>query len=77
MRNIIGLLGCLFIILGCMTIVSNHNKQNNTRYDGTIVVTEKDGVKVFSLELDTDPQELDKQESVTFKVMSAEPSLEE
>lgn len=37
-------------------------------YSGTIVVTDEDGKRTFSLELDIDPEELAERNSVTFKI---------
>jgi hypothetical protein len=46
-----------------------HDARGETgRLGGNIVVTDKDGVKKFSLELLGDPNELDKQSEVLFKV---------
>ncbi len=51
--------------------------KSRTSYDGHIVVsTTEEGKKLFTLELDGDPHELEKRESVTFKIRS-EGSVEE
>lgn len=44
------------------------------KYAGSIVIYEKeDGVKLYSLEMDGDPEELDKMKEVTFRIGSSKP----
>jgi hypothetical protein len=46
-------------------------KVDQRQYDGKIVIgTSENGKKLFSLELDGDPEELEPKSSVTFKIVS-------
>ena len=47
---------------------------HSTEYAGTILVTQTEDKKIFSLELDTDPDTLEDADEVLFKV-NAHPSV--
>lgn len=65
--QIIGILAIFSTMLGLiLRRVSNH-------HDGKIVVeTSESGGKVFSLELEGDPVELEEKDSVSFKIVSGQ-----
>ncbi len=69
-EQVIGMLAVIATLLGvCLTISSRQYKVSGAAYDGQIVVSvPDDGPKLFSLQLDEDPEELEKKNSVTFKV---------
>ncbi len=51
--------------------------RNEHAYDGEMFVMDSDeGVRVFTLQLDRDPAELDQKNSVSFKVTKREPMAE-
>lgn len=52
----------IFIIL-----ISWH--ATNQKYDGTIVIKDEEGKRIFSLEIDIDPDEIEKMNVVVFKVV--------
>lgn len=53
------------LVLGFST--KSYNK-SDSKYDGTIDVEQKEDAKVFSLNLHSDPDELDQKNQVVFKV---------
>lgn len=56
----------LGVLLGLSTAAYN---ASDAKYDGSMIVEQKaDGKKVYSLELDSDPADLDQKKDVTFKV---------
>lgn len=55
----------LGVLLGFSTY---HYKQSGAKYDGTMRVTENDGVENYNLELDKEPDDLAKMKEVVFKV---------
>ncbi len=69
-EKVIGTLTVIAFILGiCLTISSRQYEASGAAYDGQIVVTMPEGgPKLFSLELDGDPEELDQKDSVIFKI---------
>jgi hypothetical protein len=62
---IIGVLFLMFIIIFEMVIWRKRRS-----YDGVIVITrDRTGKKLFSLELDKTPEEIEKMKSISFKVV--------
>lgn len=55
----------LGVLLGIST--AQYNKSEH-KFDGSIEVTETDGLKTFSLNLDSDPEDLLDKDEVAFKV---------
>jgi hypothetical protein len=73
-EQVVGTLAVLATFIGVVLGISTkHYEESGAAYDGQIVVSEVEGgSKVFSLELDGDPMELESKKDVTFKVASAE-----
>ncbi len=71
-EQVVGTLAVFTTFLGvCLGISSRQYEASGAAYDGQIVVnTPEDGPKLFSLQLDGDPDELDQKKSITFKVES-------
>jgi hypothetical protein len=73
-EEVVGTIACVEIFIGAVLGFSsvNYDKTHaapGVAYDGQIVVTQtEEGKKVFSLEFDGDPQNIDQQDSITFKV---------
>ena len=64
--TIVALDAFLGVLLGYSTQVY---KKSEDRYDGSIDIQEQeDGVKLFALNLNSDPNDLDKKKDITFKV---------
>lgn len=71
-EEVVGTIALLTTFLGVIVGVS-HSRYNNSTlaHDGHMVLTQDPGgVKTFLLELDGDPEELVKQDSVSFKVQT-------
>lgn len=73
-ENVVGSLALittfLGIVLGLTTRAYNKSEADT---DGKMLVsTTTEGTKVFSLELDTDPQDLEHQDKVVFKVVDSQ-----
>ncbi len=69
------------LLLGMVALVSFaiglYLIRNEHAYDGAIFVTASDeGGKVFTLQLDGDPDNLDQKDSVSFRVTKVEPMAE-
>lgn len=77
-KFVIGLLALISLLGGiCISISTKRYLESESFYDGKIVVSfPEDGPKRFSLELDGDPDDLDKKDFVAFKVISV-PSPED
>lgn len=65
-----------FYVLGCFAVVQTilgiYLYVMSNRYDGQMVVGDKeDGGKLFSLELNDDPEPLQNKESVSFRVIKS------
>lgn len=73
-RFVIGLCSLLSLLCGILLTVSTRRYlASEDLFDGKMVVSfPEDGPKRFSLELDGDPDDLDKKEFVTFKVISVD-----
>lgn len=55
---------------GTLFILSRQRRKN--KYDGQMIVVEKeDGGKIFSLELNGDPEDLQDKTSISFKVVQS------
>lgn len=63
--QIIGTLAVIAALLGMR--LNNEPKH----YDGQLVVERSEGGKLFSLQLNGDPEELEEQDSVSFKIVSS------
>lgn len=67
-----GILSILNVLMISVFLISRHQKNE---YDGQIVITDPDdGPKRFTLELNDAPEDLEKKDSVIFKIV---PSIEE
>ena len=69
-EEVVGTIAAVTTFLGIVLGISS-NQYNNTeaRYDGDMVVTEKDeGGKLYSLDLLSDPEDLDKKDELIFKI---------
>lgn len=69
-EDVVGSISVIATFLGvCLGISHSNYKNGDSRFDGSIVVEEtKEGRKLFALELRGDPDEIEKQGSLTFKV---------
>lgn len=68
-EEIVGSIVAVDTFLGVLLQISANNyKNSDARFDGTIGVFENDGKKVFTLNLDSDPEKLDEKDEVVFKV---------
>ncbi len=77
--TVVGTLAGITTFLGlCLDISAKHYDASDVAYDGQLVVIiPEDGPKVFALELDGDPEELEHKKSITFKVGPRRESIEE
>lgn len=77
-ESIMGSLAFLMLILGVfIRMAKKIYYGNDSRFNGYIDIQQTpDGRKLYSLELNSDPEEIDKMSSVTFKVGSVR-SLED
>lgn len=69
-EQIVGTLAALAIFLGVLLSISSRAyNSSDARFDGTLAVNHvNDDTKMFSLELNAQPEELEGKDSVTFKV---------
>jgi hypothetical protein len=67
---------CLFLIIGlivAIAIFANVLWLREKSHDGKIIITqEPDGRKLFSLEIDKTPLEIENMKTITFKVVQSE-----
>lgn len=57
-------------LLGALLFISSKSYEKNAKYDGAMnVAVDTEGKKTISLELEGDPDELDKKSEITFKVV--------
>lgn len=70
LKNVVGMLAIFAFVLGtCLVFSSRQYEESGAAYDGQmIVVIPEDGPKLFSLQLDGDPEELEHKKSITFKI---------
>lgn len=67
--EVIGTIAVLDTVLGGFIRQSNLKyKNSDERFDGSIEVSEEDDRKMFSLNLDSDPEKLDQKNEVVFRV---------
>lgn len=71
-QQIVGTLTTIATFLGGLLKISTKAYENSdSKYDGTVLVENSpDGPKLFSLELNSDPLELEKKKHITFKIGS-------
>ncbi len=70
-KLLLGMAATMSFVIGLYLIRNEH------AYDGKIFVTDSDeGGKLFTLQLDGDPEELDQKRAVSFKVTKDEPMAE-
>lgn len=76
-RYILGTILIFILVLGIILLVSSNNYKET--HSGEIIIRENElGTKVFSLELDADPNELEAMDVISFKVISeTEPNVAE
>ncbi len=69
-EQVIGTLAIVATLFGIfLNISSRQYEASGAAYDGQmIVVIPEDGPKLFSLQLDGDPEELEYKDSITFKI---------
>lgn len=68
-EEVVGTILALDTFLGVVLQISSQNyKNSDERFDGTIGVVEVGDKKTFTLNLNSDPNELDKKDEVIFKV---------
>lgn len=70
-KIIMGIISLITLLLGsCLIVSSNRYSARDSGYDGQMhVIIPEDGPKVFSLELNGDPEKLAAQDSITFKIL--------
>lgn len=70
-EEVVGTAAAINLFLGVMVTISHQQYTNSdARFDGSIDVAEMDEKKVFSLNLDSDPNDLEGKDQVIFKVKS-------
>ncbi len=74
-KSIMGFLALTTLFFGVCLLVSSTRYEAN--YDGKIVITESEDKKIFALEFDGDPNELDQRGSITFKIIPSTSPTEE
>jgi hypothetical protein len=69
-QQIVGTSAALATFFGVVLRLSNRSYvANDANYDGKVVITtNEDGVKLYSLELHSDPDAIDVKDSINFKV---------
>lgn len=72
MNLIFSLLILIIVIQTIIILLVLHKNRPNNKYDGQIVIGESEsGGKLFSLELNGDPEEMEVNDSVIFKVVQS------
>lgn len=71
-EQVVGTLAVITTFLGmCLGLSSRQYDASGAGFDGKVVITQPEGGrKMFSLEVDGDPEEIEKKSSITFKVDS-------
>lgn len=71
-EQVVGTCAIIATFLGASLGISHNAYENSdAAFDGNVVVTNNvDGAKVFSLELDGDPELIEERDSIRFKVVS-------
>lgn len=68
-EEVLGTISAIAAFGGAVLGISTHQyNKDDGRFDGAIIVKESDGRKIFSLELDQDPEELESMDQVSFQV---------
>lgn len=69
-EQVVGTCAVVATFIGvCLGLSSNQYDRSEARYDGEVVVEQTDaGGKLFSLQLEGDPEEIEQKKSVAFKV---------
>lgn len=74
-EEIVGTLVALNAFLGVLLgLSSSAYHKSEDRFDGTIDILETDGEKLFSLNLDSDPYDLESHDEVVFKIKTKDDS---
>jgi hypothetical protein len=74
-EEVVGTVMAIDVFLGVLLkLSSSRYDASDDKYDGTIVVEEGPDSKLFSLNLDSDPNDLDVTKEVLFKVTPTPPS---
>lgn len=73
-EEIVGTCAVIAVFLGsCLRISSKQYHESDSAYDGNVVITQKpDGGKMISLEVNGDPDEIEKKKSIRFLVAPRE-----
>lgn len=70
-EEVIGTITAVDAFLGVMLGISTTSyNRSEAKYGGAINITQSEDKKIFSLELEGDPEELEKQKEITFKINS-------
>jgi hypothetical protein len=68
-EEVVGTIAAVNAFIGVVLGLSNRSyNKSDSKYDGTIDVEQQEDAKVFSLNLNSDPNELDQKSQVIFKV---------
>ena len=68
MELFLGVMLFLFVLISMLLTLRLYFRD----YDGTVVVTtDENGKRIFSLELDRDPDEIEQMDNILFKVVSS------
>lgn len=75
-EQVVGTTAVFTTFLGvCLGISTSQYTKANPTFDGNMILREEDGKKLFSLELNVAPEELEKKDSIRFRV-SDTPTVE-
>jgi len=66
--NILGTISLFTLFLGLLLEASSKRYHDALAHEGQLVIRQDDGKKVFLLELNIDPDDLEHMRSVTFKI---------
>ena len=70
-EEVVGTLTAIDVFLGLLLSISTKSfNESEAKFDGTIEVSNNDGVKVFTLSLNSDPQHLDEKKEAIFRISS-------
>ena len=71
-EEVVGTIALITTFLGVTLGISNKGyEESGAAYDGAVVVTEReDGTRVFNLELDEAPDDLEEKKAIRFRVLS-------
>jgi len=72
-EQVIGTIAAITIFLGVLLGLSTKTYNSNARYSGTIIIGQGETGKLYSLELEDDPESLDDKNEITFKVVKTLP----